>query len=589
MKKLIVVLIIFNLHVLSAHAGPFGWFEKKKIYVVKGLDQDEETKTYIESIIKDRLSQDIDVKDEQEKQEIIAYSERLAIDDLRRGLQAKGYYHAIVTYQDGKGKGIYRVESGEKTLIKSIKTLPEKYSEYLENLDLRAEKALVAQDVLTAQSKLYDLLQKDSCAYQLDVQHKVIADNDLRNADVEFHIEQGKPASFGPVEFSFDDHESGLVKESYLKKLVPWKEGECFRHQKIDDLRSKILASGLFSRADVVFPDDAEEGGAIPVEIVLHPKAQRSVRAGVSYYTDEGVGVALGWEHRNFLGGAEKLNADLGLSVLEQRLDLKLATPFFLRKDQNLALNIFTTREDTDAYEQLGTGGGFQIKRTLNKRLSATVGADIELTRIKEEDGREETFGLLSPLASLLYDSRDDTLDPKKGWLLSLRTEPFIDALGESAPFIRSIFRGQTYYAVHKKVTLAARMALGAITGEQSDDIPATKRFFAGGGGSVRGFGFQEIGPQENNDPIGGRSLVELSGEGRFKITNKIGAVAFVDAGDVDENTMPRFNDLSVGAGVGLRYYTDFGPLRFDVGVPLNKKDNLDENFQIYISIGQAF
>lgn len=577
------------MQVSAAHAWPFGWFEDKKDYSVEGLNQDEETKLYVEGIVKDRLSQDIEVDDEQEKEEAQAYIERLVIDDVRRAMQVKGYYNSVVTYRDEEEEGVYTVEAGDKTLIESLRVVPSDYEQYLENLDVRAGEPLAAQNVLMAQAKLYALLQKDSCAFDLDVQHKVLADNSLKNAEVEFHIEQGKAASFGALSFIFDEREDGQVKESYLRKLVPWKEGDCFRRDKIESLRSKILASGLFSRADVNLPENAEQGGPIPVEIVLQPKAQRSVRTGLSYYTDEGVGLELGWEHRNFLGAAEKFNADLSVSVLEQRLDLKLATPFFLRKDQNLTLNVFTAREDTDAYEQFGTGGGFKIKRSLNKRLSATVGADIELTRIKEEDKEEETFGLFSPLGALLYDSRDDNLDPKKGWLLSFQVEPYLDVLGESAPFIRSIFRGQTYYAVHDKVTLAARVALGAITGESNDDIPATKRFFAGGGGSVRGFGYQEIGPQEDNDPIGGRSLAEFSGEVRFKVTDKFGAVAFVDAGNVDENTMPNVSDLSIGAGLGVRYYTDFGPLRFDVGVPLNKKDDLDQNYQIYISIGQAF
>jgi len=590
MKKLLLLLIVFCMQISVAHAWPFGWFEEKKDYSVEGLDQDEETKAYVQNILNDRMSQDIEVNTEDERQQAIAYNERLVIDDLRRAMQAKGYYNSSVTYRESEEGGVYSIESGMQTIIERIQVDPSSYETYLEKIDLQQGEVLVAQDVLSAQSALYKLIQKESCSFDLDVRHKVLADSSVKNAQVEFHIEEGAPASFGPVKFSYKDSEAkGFVKDSYLKKLVTWQEGDCFQNQKIDSLRGKLLATGLFSRADVKLPEIAGQGGSIPVEIILQPKAQRSVKAGLSYYTDEGVGIALGWEHRNFFGSAEKFNADLDLSTLEQRLDLTLGKPFFMRKDQSLSLNLFIAREDTDAFEQFGTGTGFEIKRNINKRLSATLGADIELTRIKEDNGEEETYGLFSPVASVLYDSRNNNLDPTKGWLLRLRTEPYIDAFGESAPFVKSVFRGQTYYAVHDRVTLAGRVALGVIAGEESADIPATKRFFAGGGGSVRGFGYQEIGPQEDNDPVGGRSLVEFSGEARFKIMDKFGAVAFVDAGDVDENTMPKLNDLSIGAGLGARYYTDFGPLRFDVGVPLNKRDNLDDNFQIYISIGQAF
>ena len=134
------------------------------------------------------------------------------------------------------------------------------------------------------------------------------------------------------------------------------------------------------------------------------------------------------------------------------------------------------------------------------------------------------------------------------------------------------------------------RASVGSIVGSSRSNVPRSKRFFAGGGGSIRGFGYQEAGPEDDSgDPIGGRSLFEASGEFRFKVTDSIGMVAFVDAGNVYETNYPDLSeDLYVGAGLGLRYYTGFGPVRFDVGVPVTERGNADA-FQIYISLGQAF
>ena len=137
---------------------------------------------------------------------------------------------------------------------------------------------------------------------------------------------------------------------------------------------------------------------------------------------------------------------------------------------------------------------------------------------------------------------------------------------------------------------LALRASFGSIWGASTENIPATKRFFAGGGGSIRGYGFQEAGPYENGDPAGGRSLIETNTEFRVKFTETIGAVAFVDAGGVYDDVYPSFNeDLYIGGGLGARYYSSFGPIRFDVALPFTNKENLDQNYQIYISIGQAF
>ena len=552
----------------------------QKDYIVTGLDHDSDTKDFVTAIVTDRFSKAVEGEDAAG----LSYRQEAVRRDVLKAMHAKGYYNAAVAYHD-KETGEYDITPGEPFRITDISIMPRRYREHLDALDIKAGDPLDAAKILKAQADLYTRLQKDSCAFALDVSHKALLDPDGNGAALRFNITEGRKASFGPVTFSGREK----VKEGYLKKLIPWKEGECFRKSKINALQDKLLETRLFSRADVSLPDHADEGGVIPVTIELKERAQRSIRAGLSYYTDEGVGAVLGWEHRNFLGQGEVFNADLTLSMLEQLLEVKLTTPYFIHPDQSLFMNASLGLEDTDAYEKLGLTAGAGVKRSLSKRLSVSVGSDIDITRIKEDGEKDKTFGLVSPYASAVYDSRNNALDPHKGWLLRGAVKPFLDAFGESAPFIKTTLGAQTYYEAHERLVLAARLKMGAITGTNTEDVPATERFFAGGGGSVRGFGFQEVGPFEDNDPAGGRSLVEGALETRFKITDTIGAVAFVDAGHVGDKTSPSFDKLSVGAGAGLRYYTGFGPIRFDIGVPISGKDNTDENFQVYISIGQAF
>jgi translocation and assembly module TamA len=191
-----------------------------------------------------------------------------------------------------------------------------------------------------------------------------------------------------------------------------------------------------------------------------------------------------------------------------------------------------------------------------------------------------------------VYDTRNDTLDPQKGWYLTGGARPYFDALGESDPFTKLEAGARTYmhFSDAPDLTVALRGNIGSIVGSDTADIPATERFYAGGGGSVRGFGYQEVGPKDaEGDPSVGRSLVTGAVELRTKFTNSIGGVAFVDAGSVSDSAQPDFDRFSIGAGVGVRYYTGFGPLRFDIAVPLNEKEDLDQAYQFYISIGQAF
>jgi translocation and assembly module TamA len=136
---------------------------------------------------------------------------------------------------------------------------------------------------------------------------------------------------------------------------------------------------------------------------------------------------------------------------------------------------------------------------------------------------------------------------------------------------------------------LAGRLALGGILGATADEIPPDWRFYAGGGGSVRGYPFQSIGPETAaGTPAGGTSLLEASLELRQRIGERWGGVVFVDAGSVSDQGALGSEGLAVGVGAGVRWFTPVGPVRFDLATPLDPGDG-DAPVQLYIGIGQAF
>jgi translocation and assembly module TamA len=283
----------------------------------------------------------------------------------------------------------------------------------------------------------------------------------------------------------------------------------------------------------------------------------------------------------------------LTLSQKIQKLSATFNKPFFLRKDQSLSLNADIGREDSDAYLQTGLNTGAAIKRGFTRHLSGTTGIDINIVRIEdkstEERDNEKSYALVSLPQTLTYDNRDNPLDATKGWLLEGTVAPYFDAFGQSSPFWKTTGAARTYIPIASRTTLALRAKLGSILGPSTVNIPATERFYSGGGGSVRGFDYQGIGPMKDGQPVGGRSLAEASAELRFKLTDTIGAVAFLDMGSVGTAVVPTFSNMAVGAGAGLRYYTGFGPLRLDVGVPVSGKNESGSQYGLYISIGQAF
>lgn len=501
-------------------------------------------------------------------------------------MDSKGYYDSTVTYTQGKQawSGVFNVKSGAPYKIASVSMQPTAYARYLKGLE--KGQALDAAKVLAVEEKLHGDIARGKCYFSLAVKNEVTLDRKAHTGSVVFRVDAGAQATFGRLSF----HGNKDVQEAYLRKHPEFREGDCFDRQKLADLRLALFESGLFSGVDVKLPDSRPKNGRVPVDIKLTERAPRTISAGLSYYSDEGPGMTLGWKHRNLLGQAESFDAEAKISPILQSLSGTLTKPFFLRKDQQIALNAAIRREDTDGYMTTGIETGATISRKFSKSLSGSTGAKLSLNRIEDEATKTtDGFLLLSFPQALTYDTRDNALDATKGWLLTGTVEPFFEAVGDDPLFLKTEFAARTYHAIGKNVVLAARARLGSILGPGTASLPATQRFYAGGGGSVRGFGYQEVGPLKAGSPEGGRSVIEMSTEARFKFNDTLGAAVFVDAGEVNNGLFPDMADLSVGAGAGLRYYTGFGPLRMDVAVPLNNKETANSGYQLYLSIGQAF
>jgi translocation and assembly module TamA len=210
-----------------------------------------------------------------------------------------------------------------------------------------------------------------------------------------------------------------------------------------------------------------------------------------------------------------------------------------------------------------------------------------------DAQGSSNTYSLVGLPSQVRLNHADSTVEPTKGYMLTLNASPYVDTSNKHDIFSILRLTGSTYVDVSGdgRSVLAARASFGIIPGADVGLIPPDKLFYAGGGGSVRGFAYQGAGPRDSgNAPLGGLSVVEASVEFRQRIGKSFGVVAFIDAGSAYRELWPNFSVLTprVGTGVGVRYYTDFGPARLDFGIPLNKREG-DPPFGIYVSLGQAF
>ncbi|MCB9947023.1 MAG: outer membrane protein assembly factor [Rhodospirillaceae bacterium] len=449
-----------------------------------------------------------------------------------------------------------------------------------------------AAAVLDAQTEVIRQMRSQGHPFAAVPDRRVVVDHATQQMEVTLTTAPGPYAVFGDIEVE------GLeeVDEEFVRNRFPVTPGEPYSPEAVRELRDSLASLEAFAGVQVETGDELDADGRLPVTVHISERPPRVIGFGADYATSEGFGARVYWGHRNLFGRAESLRiqaeagriAENDLADIDFGLSVQLRVPDFLERQQTLRTELAIQRENPDAFRRQAVEATIAIDRPLTEDLVLSVGISGELSEVEDEATEAERLFLMSLPVSLKLDTTDDLLDPTEGVRATLSMEPF----SVDRTFLRTELAASTYYDVFDDgdLVLAARTRLGSIVGEELLDVPNDKRFFAGGGGSIRGFAFQAVGPRTAaDDPLGGRSVLELGFEARIRITEEIGIVPFIEGGTVYEEAFPSFSEpLRFGAGLGLRYYTDFGPLRLDVAVPINKQEG-DDGFQFYVSIGQAF
>lgn len=525
------------------------------------------------------------------EQELVTLENR-----LRKALNAKGYYEPQI---DSEFKADttpptlrYDIEPGPQVIVSEIAIRWEGNqlaAPDTEPLEVRPGDVADARLIQEDTAYLYQSIDDATCLLTLEIVPTLQINPRTHKASLIYDIKHGPEADFGTVTISGNDR----TRNEAITRHLAWDEGECYSDQAITKTQNALYDTQLFSSVVIEPSMLPGEDGRIPVALTLSERVARTVRAGVNVATDRGLGVRLGWEHRNFNGGAENVTVNAVIAQDEQSLAFSERIPAYWHENQTLALAASIGREDTDAFESTSLHLGATLERQIADSVNGGLGIAYDLSQTEDRVSGSNTYSLISLPAFIEYDRRDDAQDPTSGYFARASITPHQDMFDSNLRFAKTTLLGQTYFAasdITYKPVLALRSRVGSIIGADAIDLPPDLRYYAGGGGSVRGYGYQSLGPRANGDPVGGASLVEMTAELRLRFTDTFGGVAFIDAGNAYADSTPDLGgDLFYGAGIGVRYFSSFGPLRFDVGVPLNGEDINEDGYAIYISIGQAF
>lgn len=449
--------------------------------------------------------------------------------------------------------------------------------------------------IIRAGNKLIDELKAEGRPLADLTKREAVANHDTNTVDITMSAEGGPIAPLGTVAVTGQK----AVDQDFIRRYSRLNGGEPYSPEKLRKASDRLRKLGVFSSITIKEASALAPNGAIPLTIEVSEGKHRYFGGGAQYSTTEGIGLQGYWGHRNLFGQAESLRIEgtvsrLGEASNVQGMDhsagITFTKPGAITPSTTFKSSLIAKTEHPDTYDAKSVTGYAGFSYEFNDYDTASAGLEIEFTDTEDAFGNNQYLTTSIPL-EFVRDTRDDKLNPTEGFRATVAAQPSYEAL--NGTFFSSLEGSASGYkglGADDRVVLAGKLSGGVLVGaSELQDVPATRRFYAGGGGSVRGYSYQEISPYNAaGDATGGRSYVVASVEARVKVTETIGIVPFFDAGVVSSNLTPDFSDIRAGAGIGLRYATPFGPLRLDVAMPLEKYDG-GSSFGIYAGIGQSF
>jgi len=456
-----------------------------------------------------------------------------------------------------------------------------------------------ADAIVAAEGRLSDHYRALGFPFAKVVNKDIVADHATQKLNVTLPVDLGRRAVFGRFTVSGAD----FLTPGFIEERIDIAPGEPYSPERLAALRRRLTKIEAIGSVRIIEADHLDPDGSLPVHIEVGDRPARYVGFSAKYSNTDGSSVNAFWGHRNLFGGGETLRLDATASwfgtkseavpdadPFGYRLQAAFMKPGIFTADDDFLAQVAALREVTNAYVREGFTATAGVRRRFSDQFSMQVGVDFEDSTVQDADSIGDYFIVGIPVDAT-FDNTDSPLDPSRGFRISATVEPFAYLGDSGAGPVMAKGSISAYHAFDedKHFIIAGRAAAGSLIGADLNDVPAQRRFYVGGGGSLRGYEFQSASPTNAYGTIiGGLSFFEASAELRWRVTDTIGIVPFFDMGAAFSSEVPDFSGLKYSAGIGLRYYTGIGPLRLDFAVPLNPGPN-DGSYGIYISLGQSF
>lgn len=426
----------------------------------------------------------------------------------------------------------------------------------------------------------------------------ITADHTSNTVDSRIDLAPGPAVTFGKLNITGQER----MKLRRLHKIAGLPEGQPYDPEELEDVRSRLRRSGVFSAITLEEAEELGPDNSMDINLTVVEQKLRRIGAGFEISNTDGMMLSAYWMHRNLFGGGERLRIDSKLSDIgsdtserDEELTFRIDRPASFTPDTTAYVETKLARMREEDYDSDSASLSFGLTHIFSDELTFDTAIQYQFSRV-DDDGEKREFHVLAFPTEIIWDMREEEpTDAKRGFYLQGEATPFAGFSGTDSG-ARLLGDGRAYYSLGEddRLTLAGRTRIGTILGADIENTPREFLFYSGGGGSVRGQSYESLGVEEITGPegpieTGGMSLANINAEIRYQVRERIGLVAFADYGKVwAEDSWSGDSGWHAGAGVGVRYNTPIGPLRFDIGAPVGNGDT-DDGVQVYLGLGQAF
>lgn len=510
--------------------------------------------------------------------------------EIQKALRAKGYYSPTMKFDEQGANDnntlIVNIIPGPPTINESINVTfhgaGENDPDYLKIKQKYDEQKgkILDHSVYESLKKLFPNLALKKGYFDAELTESQLGIAKEQNKaywTIDFNT--GERYRFGPVNFT-----GSQIKESFLRSIIPFNEGDYFTSEQIGVFNRQLSSTNWFSSVTIAPQfDQARESKILPLDVVLMPRKANSIETGIGYSTSVGPRAKITWNKPwlNYLG--HSLQTSLSVSKPEQELTFNYKMPlsksplvhyYSLQGGYKRENNNDTNSRSMTAI--IARHWDFPV--SWNRVISFTANYD----DFTQGDERHKTF-LLYPSVMISRMRSDGKLVPMWGDFQQYSIDYSNKIWGSDISLIALQLQNTWIRSISDKNRFIARGSWGYIHANDFSRVPPSLRYFAGGDRSIRGYDYKTVSPRDDKGKlIGGTRLATGSIEYQYNVKGPWWGAMFFDAGQVANKFTQR--GIKTGAGVGIRWSSPVGPVKFDIAVPISSDEKHRPHF--YISLG---